>query len=431
LAGARQAETLRLAIVNRVLFNMRSAIVLGAGMVGVATALHLNRRGWSVAMVDRKKPGQETSYGNAGIIQSEALKPYPMPHDWLSLTRIAMGRTNDVRYNLAALPHHAVPLLRYWWNSLPGRHRKISAAYARIIAHAAAEHDELIRASGAGNLVQRDGYRVLHRNQAEFDADVAAAEALRSEFGTKFKVLTAGDLARAEPGLIGTGLGGVQWQDPWTVSNPGALVTAYANLFERQGGKILVGEAETLAARNGGWSVMSSGGRIDAEAAVVALGPWSPEFLKRFGYRFSMVRKRGYHRHYVGGSPLRQPLRDAAFGYVMAPMAEGLRITTGAELSAPGAGLTPIQLKSAEAAARSLIDLGAAVEPEPWLGTRPCMTDMLPVLGPAEDHRGLWMHFGHGHQGFTLGPATARILAELMSGEQPLVDPTAYRPDRF
>ena len=115
----------------------------------------------------------------------------------------------------------------------------------------------------------------------------------------------------------------------------------------------------------------------------------------------------------------------------MAPMAEGLRITTGAELSAPGAGLTPIQLKSAEAAARSLIDLGAAVEPEPWLGTRPCMTDMLPVLGPAEGHRGLWMHFGHGHQGFTLGPATARMLAELMSGEQPLVDPTAYRPDRF
>jgi D-amino-acid dehydrogenase len=410
---------------------MRSAIVLGAGMVGVATALHLQRRGWSVAIVDRKGPGQETSYGNAGIIQSEALKPYPMPHDWLSLTRIAMGRTNDVSYNLAALPHHLGPLLRYWWNSLPSQHAKISAAYARIIAHAASEHDELIRASGAGNLVQRDGYRVLHREQAAFDADIAAAEALRTEFGTKFGVLTAGDLARAEPGLIDAGLGGLHWQDPWTVSNPGALVTAYVNLFERQGGKILVGEAETLVARGSGWSITTGAGPIDAEAAVIALGPWSPEFLKRFDYRFSMVRKRGYHRHYAGGSPLHQPLRDAAFGYVMAPMAKGLRITTGAELSAPDAGLTPIQLESAEAAARTLIDLGAPVEPEPWLGTRPCMTDMLPVLGPGTPHPGLWMHFGHGHQGFTLGPTTARILAELMSGEAPLVDPAAYRPDRF
>ena len=410
---------------------MRSAIVLGAGMVGVATALHLQRRGWQVALVDRKGPGQETSYGNAGIIQSEALKPYPMPHDWLSLAKIAMGRTNDVRYHIASLPHHVGPLLRYWWNSLPTQHEKISAAYARIIAQAASAHDELIRESGAGNLVQRDGYRVLHRKQAAFDEDVAAAEALRTEFGAKFSVLTPRDLAQAEPGLIDTGLGGLHWQDPRTVSNPGALVTAYAELFERLGGKILVGDAETLAARSSGWSVATSIGPIDAEAAVVALGPWSPEFLKRFGYRFSMVRKRGYHRHYAGGSPLRQPLRDAAFGYVMAPMAKGLRITTGAELSAPDAGLTPIQLASAEAAARELIDLGKPVEPEPWLGTRPCMTDMLPVLGPAAGQAGLWMHFGHGHQGFTLGPVTARILAELMSGEQPVVDPIPYRPDRF
>jgi D-lysine oxidase len=410
---------------------MRSAIVLGAGMVGVATALHLQRRGWSVAIVDRKAPGQETSYGNAGIIQSEALKPYPMPHDWLSLAKIATGRTNDVRYEIASLPHHAGPLLRYWWNSLPAQYAKISAAYARIIVHAASEHDDLIRASGAGNLVQRDGYRVLHRRQAEFDADVASAEALRTAFGAKFSVMTAHELARAEPGLIDAGLGGLHWQEPWTVSNPGALVTAYADLFERQGGKILLGDAQTLAARGRGWSVASSAGPIDAEAAVIALGPWSPEFLKRFGYRFSMVRKRGYHRHYAGGSPLHQPLRDAARGYVMAPMARGLRITTGAELSAPDAGLTPIQLSSAEAAARELINLGEPVEPEPWLGTRPCMTDMLPVLGPATGHAGLWMNFGHGHQGFTLGPMTARMLAELMSGEEPVVDPSAYRPDRF
>jgi D-amino-acid dehydrogenase len=410
---------------------MKSAIVLGAGMVGVATALHLKRRGWQVALVDRKGPGQETSYGNAGIIQSEALKPYPMPHDWLSLARIAMGRTNDVRYNIAALPHHVGPLLRYWWNSLPTQHEKISAAYARIIAHAAGAHDELIRESGAGNLVQRDGYRVLHREQAAFDEDVAAAEALQKAFGAKFSVLTARELAQAEPALIETGLGGLHWQDPWTVSNPGALVMAYAELFERLGGKILAGDADTLAQRSGGWSVATSIGPIDAEAAVVALGPWSPEFLKRFGYRFAMVRKRGYHRHYAGGSPLRQPLRDAAFGYVMAPMEKGLRITTGAELSAPDAGLTPIQLASAERAARELIDLGKPVEPEPWLGTRPCMTDMLPVLGPAAGRAGLWMHFGHGHQGFTLGPVTARILAELMSGEGPVVDPSPYRPDRF
>ena len=410
---------------------MKSAIVLGAGMVGVATALQLQRRGLSVALVDRRQPGEETSYGNAGIIQSEALRPYPMPRDLRSLLAIATGQTNDVHYRLASLPQHLGPLLRYWWHSSPVRHDKIAAAYAEIIAQATCEHEVLIAESGGGNLVRRDGFRVLHRKQSDLDAEVADAEALRAAYDVSFKVLTARELADAEPGLIETGVGGLHWQQPWTVSEPGALVTAYANLFTRLGGKLLRGDATTLVESAAGWSVMTDDGRIEAEAVVVALGPWSPALLSRFGYRFPMVQKRGYHRHYAGGSPLDLPLRDAAFGYVMAPMTMGVRITTGAELAAPDAAATQVQLARAESAARRLIDLGAPVEEKPWFGTRPCMPDMKPVLGPAARHRGLWMNFGHGHQGFTLGPVTARMIADMMSGEKPAVDVSAFRPDRF
>ena len=410
---------------------MRSAIVLGGGMVGVGTALHLQSRGWSVALVDRKEPGRETSYGNAGIIQSEAVQPYAMPHDIRGIFDIATGRTNDVHYKLLALPYHLRPLLQYWWNSFPARHDRISQTYARLIGLATPEHEPLIAAAGAGNLVRRDGFRVLHRKQGQFDEDVKHAEAVRDAFGVKFKILTASDLAKAEPGLVNSGLGGLQWLEPWTISDPGALVQAYADLFVRRGGRLLHGDATTLAQNGAGWSVKTSDGQVDAEAAVVALGPWSPEFLQRFGYDIPMVRKRGYHRHYTGGAPLDLPLRDAAFGYLMNPMAKGVRITTGAELSGPDAKPTPVQLVKAEAAARKLIDLGRPVEAEPWVGTRPCMPDMLPMVGPAARHKGLWLHFGHGHQGFTLGPATGRILAELMSGEPPSVDVTACSPARF
>jgi len=410
---------------------MRSAIVLGAGMVGIATAVHLQRRGWSVVVVDRREPGQETSYGNAGFIQSEARRPYPMPTDLRSLLEIATGRNNDVHYRPATLPRHAGPLLRYWWNSFPARHDRISADYARIIARAESEHDDLIRASGAGNLVRRDGYRILYRDQAPLDRDVAEAEALRAAYGISFRTMSAADFAKAEPGLINPGVGALHWLEPWTISEPGALVAAYAHLFERLGGTIVRGNAETLTQAGKGWAVTSAAGRLEAEAVVVALGPWSPKFLRRFGYRIPMLEKRGYHRHYAGGQKLDLPLRDAAFGYVMAPMTKGLRLTTGAELSAPDAKPTPVQLMRAEAAARELIDLGKPVEVEPWLGTRPCMPDMLPLLGRAPRHDGLWLHFGHGHQGFTLGPTTGRMLAELMSGEQPIVEASAFRPDRF
>ena len=163
----------------------------------------------------------------------------------------------------------------------------------------------------------------------------------------------------------------------------------------------------------------------------MALGPWSPELLRRFGYRFPLVRKRGYHQHYVGGTSLQLPLVDASLGYVMAPMRQGTRITTGAELTGPDAPPTPLQLDRAEQAARQLVDLGNPVANDPWYGTRPCTPDMLPVLGRAPRHRGLWMNFGHGHQGFTLGPVTGRLLAELMGGESPVVDAAPYRPVRW
>lgn len=408
-----------------------SAIVLGGGMVGVGSALHLLRRGWSVALVDRKEPGRETSYGNAGIIQSEAVRPYAMPRDLVSFVRIATGRANDVRYRMMSLPYHVEPLLRYWWHSAPVRHRRITAAYAALIAHATSEHDILVREAEAGALVRREGYRLLHRDQAALDEAIATAEANRREYGVRFRVLTGRELANAEPILKDDFPGAIHWLDPWTVSDPGALVASYANLFRRLGGTMLRGDAQTLTQTASRWSLLTDAGRIDAQAAVVALGPWSPDLMRRFGYRFPLVRKRGYHRHYRGGRTLDLPLVDPGFGYAMAPMTDGLRITSGAELTSPDAKPTPVQLTRAEVAARQLLDLGSAVETAPWHGTRPCTPDMLPIIGRAARHDGLWLNFGHGHQGFTLGPATGRLLSELMSGETPAVEASPYRPDRY
>jgi D-amino-acid dehydrogenase len=135
---------------------------------------------------------------------------------------------------------------------------------------------------------------------------------------------------------------------------------------------------------------------------------------------------RGYHRHFAGGAPLARPLFDTENGYVMAPMARGIRITTGAELTGYDAPASPVQLGRAERFARELIDLGNSVDPEPWFGTRPFLADMLPVIGEAPGHPGLWVNFGHGHQGFTLGPATGRLLAEMLVGETPAIDPAPY-----
>jgi D-amino-acid dehydrogenase len=410
---------------------MKNTLVLGAGIAGVCAALALQERGWTVALVDRGEPGAETSFGNAGIIQREAVEPYAMPRDPRVLWSILRGATNDVHWHLASLGGHAGALLRYWWHSQPSRHRDAARAYERLIALSTQAHAPLIDAADAAGLVRRDGFRMLHRTPRALEAATAVAERLHSEYGVPFRPLSAAELVAAEPGLRHAEAGAIHWLAPWSVRDPGELVAAYARLFTRRGGTFVHGDAGTLGTTGKGWQVTTAdGGRLQAECAVVALGPWSADVFARLGRRFPMVRKRGYHKHYAG-QLLNAPLMDVAFGYVMAPMTQGLRITTGAELTGPDSPVCLRQLTRAEAAARELLPLGEPVEKLPWFGTRPCMPDMLPVIGRVSALPGLWADFGHGHQGLTLGPATGAILADIMDGRAPAVDAAPFSPDRL
>lgn len=406
-------------------------LILGAGMVGTCTALHLQQRGFDVTLIDRRPPGQETSFGNAGLIQGESVEPYPFPRDPGFLLDVALGRGAEVHWHLRGLWQMAGPLLRYFRNSHPQAHAVATQHYSRLIAHAIAEHAPLIAAAGAEDLVVREGFRFGFRTARAFDEGVQRARALEAGFGVRHRVEDGAALAKAEPALRQTLAGAVHWLDPWAVRNPGALVQRYAALFVARGGRVLTGDAATLQHAGAAWSVQTDAGRVEAAQAVLALGPWADGLIRTLGYRFPLFLKRGYHQHYRAPVTLRQPLLDAERGYVLAPMEQGLRLTTGAEFAPIDAPATPVQLAKAEALAREWVDLGEPVAGAPWLGARPCTADMLPVMGPAPRHPGLWFNFGHSHQGFTLGPVAGRLVAEMVAGERTWIDAAAYGPGRF
>jgi glycine/D-amino acid oxidase-like deaminating enzyme len=184
----------------------RSALVLGAGMVGTCTALHLAFRGYEVTLVDRREPGRETSYGNAGIIQREAVEPYAFPRGIPALLSAAFKRGADVNYHLGALPRLAAPLLRYWANSGPARYPAIARDYARLTEHATSEHARLIDAASAQDLVQRAGYRAIFRQTASLDAALTVAQRWAHAH-----------LGHVLPAARGCGLmGPVRWWGGWT-----------------------------------------------------------------------------------------------------------------------------------------------------------------------------------------------------------------------
>ncbi|KFX66183.1 NAD(P)/FAD-dependent oxidoreductase [Paraburkholderia fungorum] len=407
-------------------------IVLGAGIVGVSSALHLQDRGRRVALVDRRGPGEETSFGNAGLIERSSVVPYAFPRDFGTLLRYMRNRSIDLYWDYKAVPTFAAWLARFWWESSPERLEAAARDMLPLIRQSVDEHDVLIERAGLQRLAHDGGWIEAFRTRSEYERQASAAEVIASQYGLRVAALDAARLLAREPGLGSGFCGALHWQDPKSISNPGALTKGYARLFEDGGGTLLTGEASTVRQEADAWTVQTSQGRISANEVVVALGPWSDKVFEPLGYRIPLRAKRGYHMHYEATKPLLSvPLVDTERGYVVAPMEGRLRLTTGVEIARRDAPPTGIQLARAESVARPVFGLGRRLDDAPWIGLRPCTPDMRPVIGRAPRHRGLWFAFGHNHHGLTIGPVTGRLLAEMMTGATPCADPYPFRPERF
>jgi D-amino-acid dehydrogenase len=410
----------------------RSVLVVGAGAVGASIAAHLVQRGHAVTLVDRGAPGEGTSHGNAGLIQSEIVYPTAFPQSTRVLLRYALNRSIPVHYHARALPALLPFLRRYAEFSRPEPYRRVAQAYAPIMAQALSEVRALADAAGSRPLLHPTGWMKLFLTAEGMSAGEQEAEKLRSEFAVSARVLDAGALRTLEPFLDPSLVGAVHYDGTDALSDPGLYVKHVARYATRLGARLTTGDAATLAVDGNGWRMETADGPVSAETAVIALGPWSGGLTRRLGYRMMLEVKRGYHMHFAprGNAVLGRAVIDAERGFLLAPMARGIRLTTGIELADIEAPATPVQLRRATPVARTLFPLGEMRDESAWMGRRPCTPDMLPVIGPAPNHRNLWFAFGHNHHGVTLSAVTGRMIAEMIDGETPVVDPAAYRPDR-
>ena len=407
-------------------------IVLGAGIVGTSAALHLAKRGLAVALLDRRKPGEETSYGNAGVIGGAGVYPTPFPRSFRTLLRVAFKRAPQANYHFAALPRLAPWLAAYFAASTPGRLEATARAMRPLMARSVAEHEALLTESAALIYLRKDGWISLYRTESGFE-QLKPQLTLGAELGVRFDVLQPEGAVALEPSLAPVFRHAVFWPDIASVSNPLAVTRAYATRFAALGGVLLTGDARSLHRQGGHWRVETAEGPVDASDVVVALGPWAPDVLEPLGISLPLAVKRGYHRHYCarGNAGLTRPVVDADIGYALAPMQQGIRLTTGAEFADRDAPPTPVQFDRLMPHAQALFPLSDPVEAQPWMGSRPCFPDMRPVIGQAPGQPGLWLDCGHNHFGLTLGPVTGRLLADMITGATPFCDPVPFAAERF
>lgn len=410
----------------------RTVIVLGAGMVGVSCALALQKRGLKVTLIDRREPGRETSYGNAGVISRSSIMPLNNPGLWKNLPKYLSNRHAAVRYRLGHLLANPGWILGFLNEAKPDRLAPRVAALESLVAPALPLHKRLMTEAGIAWRLRDTGFLELWRSEA----GRAAAEARRTfleDHGVRVEALDRQALSALEPSLNPIFSAAILHKDSASVDWPGAVVEAYAALFAARGGTILRDEVTELSKQGEGWRASGKDVQQDADLAVVALGPWSADLLRPLGLKVPLNVERGYHRHYkpAQGRFLNRPIYDVEASYMLAPMELGLRLTSGVELAHRDAPDDHAQINQVLPRAREAFPLTEPAEDTTWRGSRPTLPDSLPMIGEAPRNPGLWLAFGNQHIGFSTGPVTGEILAALVCGETPPADPAPFAPTRY
>nr|WP_306263458.1 FAD-dependent oxidoreductase [Pararhizobium sp. IMCC3301] len=411
-----------------------TVLVLGAGIVGVSTALQLQSRGIPAIVIDRHSPGLGASFGNSGVIQREAVLPYAMPRDAKTLLRTLLGRNTAARLQLSALPGLLPFMTRYWWYSSKARHRSIAKSYAGLIERCLETWQQAIADTDAGSLLSHQGYLAGFRTPHRYDAARTEADEFAEQYGLSVSHLQgSSEICQAVPHISSAFHAMIHYHDAVTVSDPHALLIQLLAKFHSLGGRFASADAMQLTGDASGYSLPGEAGPIHARHAVIALGADAAQLSAKFSLRLPMGLKRGYHVHFrqVPQAPLATTIFDEEYGYVLTPKSAGIRLTTGAEFAAPSAPPSPRQLQQVTPIAQRLHPLGDKVETTPWMGIRPCMPDMLPVIGAVPGYSNLWCAFGHGHQGLTLGPVTGDIIADLIEGRETEINLAPFSPARF
>lgn len=410
----------------------RSVIVIGAGVAGLSTALYLLRRGFTVTVLDPLGPAGGASFGNAGLISATTVVPIALPGMLRKVPGWLADPMGPVTVRWAYLPRAAGWLWAWVRAGRLDRVQAISDAMARLHAPAFACWRELVGDAAFRALIRQAG-QVQIWEEAEESATAAVERSLRERHGIAAEPLGPDELRQLFPGISRSIVRGLLIPGNGHTANPAALVRTVADLFAREGGTILPERAMKLLPREGGgWTVITNLANRHAAHVVVAAGAWSGALLEPLGLRLPLETERGYHAALPTPSvELRLPIVHKSRGFALTPMEEGWRIAGTVEIGGLDAPPDERRARILLEHVRTLFPGLEGGEPRLWMGFRPSTPDSLPILGPAGRWPGLHLCLGHGHFGMTGGPTSGRLVATLICGEAPEIDPAPYAASRF
>ncbi|MBU6188386.1 MAG: FAD-binding oxidoreductase [Betaproteobacteria bacterium] len=418
---------------------MSDVVVIGAGAVGACTALALLADGHRVTVVEPRAAGGDhaASYGNGGWLSTASVVPMSLPGLWKNIPRYLLDADGPLVIRAGSLPRLATWLVRF----LAAGHRlervaRTARALSALLHDAPARHAALAREAGVADLVIESGLTYVYPSRKAFEAESLAWQLRRAQ-RVIWREIDRDELRRHTPALASSYGFGIEVPAGGHCRDPGAYVAALAALARSRGARWINGSATGLVVERGRLRAVRAGATdIATDYAVICAGIDSAHLAHQAGSRIPLESERGYHVVLPADDLLmRTPLMPSDGKMAVTQTVQGLRISGQVELASRGAGpdwrRADILLRHAQRMFPSLSVPGSSAGIPRWLGHRPSTPDGLPVLGRCEGSDQVFCAFGHGHVGLASAPASAELIADLIAGREPRIDPLPYRASRF
>ena len=406
--------------------------IIGAGIVGVSTAVWLQRHGIAAVLIDRGGPAAGTSFGNAGVLASASVVPVTVPGLIGKAPGMALSKKHPLFLSWPYLPTLMPWLTRYLSHCRPAQVERIATALAPLLRNSLADHQALATGTGAEKYITPAEYVYVYRDRAHFESD-AFGWSLRQRKGFQWTEYEGEAFHRYDPVFSAQQNFAASVHDHGRISDPGQYVKTLAQHFVAGGGSIIRENVDDFIQQNRTVTGVRTGGdTIDCSAVVVATGAWSKGLMKKLGCNIPLEAERGYHIElYEPSTVPKMPTMIAEGKFVMTPMEGRLRFAGVVEFGGLVAGASKAPIDFLKRYIHRVIPDLQWTETKEWLGHRPAPTDSVPVIGKAPGLEGAYVGFGHQHVGLTGGAITGRLLANMIAQQPQKIDMTPYRADRF
>lgn len=408
-------------------------VIVGAGIVGLSTALHARRQGYDVTIIDPDDAHARASYGNAGVVAVCEVLPVATPGMLKEVPGMLLSPSSPLSIRWPYLPRIAPWMVRFLKSSSAGNVDKSSRALASILGKASQAHQELASLCGLDAMLFRTGWLKAYETEKAF-RNAAAERAMVARLGVEARNLSRDEIDALVPGAPGLFRHATMYPACQQIRTPGKYVEGMAAACRQSGVGFVAGHARSLQFRDGLVSgVHTEDGTVHGDQFVIAAGAWSRALAGQAGADVPLDTERGYHVmvDHAGSALFEAPILWGEKSIVMSQFADAVRITSSVEFAGLQAPPRYRKIERLLQEVRTAIPKLSGTLSSKWLGFRPSMPDSLPVIGRSPTARNCHFAFGHGHLGLTLGPVTGKLVVQALGDARPDIDLAPFAPTRF